>query len=54
MSSRDGLASKLVAKTKLQNLRKDIEKNEPKEIDMKILNPSDKSGWKMIKHFPKV
>lgn len=38
----------------LQKLRKQIEDDKPKPIDLKILNPSDDSDWKMIKHFPRM
>lgn len=41
-------------KKELQKLRKQIEDDKPKPIDIKILNPSDDSDWKMIRHFPRM
>lgn len=38
----------------LKNLRKKIEEDKPKPTDMKILNPSDDSDWKMIKYYNRV
>lgn len=38
----------------LNNLRKKIEEDKPKPTDMKILNPSDDSDWKMIKYYNRV
>lgn len=46
-----GLSHVISKDDELKNLRKKIEEDKPKPTDMKILNPSDDSDWKMIKSY---
>ena len=46
-----GLSHVISKDDELKNLRKKIEEDKPKPTDMKTLNPSDDSDWKMIKSY---